>query len=135
MCYYCLKIKWKNTVIISSYAALLALYYIYLSINVVKIRKAEGISLGNGSHPELERATRAHGNFIEYVPISLILLFLLEYQGLASHYMHALGGLLFISRALHGSAIRTNNLKARVLSMMMTFAILFVSSLILLLSR
>lgn len=121
--------------IISSYAALLALYYIYLSINVVKIRKAEGISLGNGSHPALERATRAHGNFIEYVPISLILLFLLEYQGLASHYVHALGGLLFISRALHGSAISTNNLKARALSMVMTFAIIVVSAFILLLSR
>ena len=69
------------TVIISSYAALLALYYIYLSVNVIKIRKAEGISLGNGSNTALERATRAHGNFIEYVPISLILVFLLEYQG------------------------------------------------------
>ena len=91
MCYYCLKIKWKNTVIISSYAALLALYYIYLSINVVKIRKAEGISLGNGSHASLERATRAHGNFIEYVPFALILIFLAEFQGLGSHYCHILG--------------------------------------------
>lgn len=123
------------TVIISSYAALLALYYIYLSVNVIKIRKAEGISLGNGSNPALERATRAHGNFIEYVPISLILVFLLEYQGLASHYVHALGGILFISRVVHGSAIINNNLKARGLSMMFTFAIVIVSAVLLLLSR
>lgn len=125
----------EHTVIISSYAALLALYYIYLSFNVIKIRKAEGISLGNGNNPALERATRAHSNFIEYVPISLILLFLLEYQGLASHYMHALGGLLFISRAVHSSAIINNNLRARVLSMMITFAIVIISALLLLISR
>lgn len=125
----------EHTVIISSYAALLALYYIYLSINVIKIRRAESISLGNGNHPALERANRAHGNFIEYVPISLILVFLLEYQGLASHYVHALGGLLFISRTLHGSAIITNNLKARQISMIVTFAIILVSALLLLFSR
>lgn len=123
------------TVIISTYAALLALYYIYLSVNVIKIRRAEGISLGNGSNTALEQATRAHGNFIEYVPLSLILLFLLEYQGLASHYMHALGGLLFISRVLHGSAIINNNFKLRALSMVMTFAIVVVSAMLLLLSR
>jgi len=69
------------------------------------------------------------------VPISLILVFLLEYQGLASHYVHALGGLLFISRVVHGSAIINNNLKARGLSMMSTFAIVIISAVLLLLSR
>ena len=54
--------------IISFYAAVLAFMYIYLSINVVKVRKSNQISLGTNDNQQLLRATRAHGNFIEYVP-------------------------------------------------------------------
>lgn len=121
--------------IVSTYAALLALYYIYLSINVIKIRKSAGISLGSGNNPILERAMRAHGNFIEYVPLALLLIYLLEYQGLASHYCHAFGIVLFISRALHGDAIIHEKFKMRVIGVILTFSIIILSALLLLLGR
>ena len=76
--------------IISTYAALLAFYYIYLSFNVIKVRRKEQISLGDNGNVKLQRAVRAHANFMEYVPFTIILLFLAEYQGLASHYCNIL---------------------------------------------
>ncbi|MCF6142923.1 hypothetical protein PMAG_a0389 [Pseudoalteromonas mariniglutinosa NCIMB 1770] len=109
--------------------------YIYLSINVVKVRKSNQISLGTDDNPQLLRATRAHGNFIEYVPFALILIFLAEFQGLSSHYCHILGMLLVFGRVCHSIAIYDNTLKLRVIGMLATFATLALSALALLLGR
>ena len=129
------KIKEIIIVIISFYAAVLAFIYIYLSLNVVKVRKANKISLGTDNNPQLLRATRAHGNFIEYVPFALILIFLAEFQGLSSHYCHALGALLVFGRICHFVAINDDTLKLRVIGMLSTFATLALSASILLMGR
>ena len=121
--------------IISTYAALLAFFYIYLSFNVIKVRRAEQISLGDNGNATLQRAVRAHANFMEYVPIALILLFLAEYQGLSSHYCHLLGTLLVFGRVCHSIAINDNTLKLRVIGMLSTFATLALSAIALLLGR
>ena len=97
--------------IISTYAALLAFFYIYLSFNVIKVRRAEQISLGDNGNSVLQRAIRAHANFMEYVPFAVILLFLAEYQGLASHYCHLLGASLLIGRFFHNLGIVEKKLK------------------------
>ena len=44
---------------------------------------------------------RAHGNFIESVPIALILLFLFEHSGADHIYIHTFGILLVMSRIAH----------------------------------
>lgn len=121
--------------IISTYAALLAFYYIYLTFNVIKVRKAEQISLGDGDNSKLQCAVRAHGNFIEYVPFALILLFLAEYQGLASHYCHALGAMLLIGRVFHNLGIIEKNLKYRQIGAIATFMVIIVSAFLLLVTR
>lgn len=61
----------KITLILSS---LMGLMCVWLAFQVIKNRRKHKISLGDGGIEELARAIRAHGNFIEYVPISLILL-------------------------------------------------------------
>jgi uncharacterized membrane protein YecN with MAPEG domain len=121
--------------IISLYAALLAFFYIFLSIKVVKVRKANQISLGTDENEQLLRATRAHCNFIEYVPFALILLFLAEYQGVSSYLIHALGALLVFGRICHYSALIEGTLKLRVVGMLSTFATLAISGVILLFSN
>lgn len=121
--------------IVSLYAAILAIMYIQLSFRVVKVRKAQQVSFGDGNNPELVAAIRAHGNFIEYVPFALILLFLVEYQGLGSHYCHILGLLLVIGRICHSYALTENSLKARVAGMLLTFFVLGISAFLLLLTR
>ena len=61
--------------IVSTFAAILAILYIQLSFRVIKLRRAKRISLGDGGDKSLQAAIRTHANFIEYVPFSLILLF------------------------------------------------------------
>ncbi|MEM5480876.1 MAPEG family protein [Pseudoalteromonas fuliginea] len=121
--------------IISTYAALLALFYIYLSFNVIKVRRAEQISLGDNGNATLQRAVRAHANFMEYVPIALILLFLAEYQGLASHYCNILGGALLIGRVFQNIGIVEKNLKYRQIGTIATFLVIIVSAFLLLVTR
>lgn len=120
--------------IVSLYAALLAIMYIQLSFRVIKIRRAAKVSLGDGNNPELISAIRSHGNFIEYVPLALILLFLLEYQGLSSHYCHAIGILLVLSRVFHSYALTENTLKIRVIGMALTFIVLALCAFLLLIT-
>ena len=121
--------------IVSIYAAILALVYLQLSFYVVKVRRDNRQSIGAGNSDVLERAILAHSNFIEYVPFALLLLFLGEYQGMASHYCHILGAILVLGRLLHASNISQVNekLKVRVFSMLLTFAVILVAAVSLLL--
>ncbi|MBH0056330.1 MAPEG family protein [Pseudoalteromonas sp. SWXJZ94C] len=121
--------------IISTYAALLAFYYIYLSFNVIKLRKAQQVSLGDNGEPSLQRAIRAHGNFMEYVPFAIILLFLVEYQGLASHYCHILGGMLLVGRVFHNSGIVEKNMRFRQIGAVLTFLVIIISAFVMLITR
>jgi uncharacterized membrane protein YecN with MAPEG domain len=59
------------------------------------------VSLGHGDDAKLERAMRVQGNFIEYVPFSLILLMLLELELTDMWLLHVLGALLVTGRLLH----------------------------------
>ncbi|TMP06150.1 glutathione metabolism protein [Pseudoalteromonas sp. S3178] len=121
--------------IISTYAALLAFYYIYLSFNVIKVRKKEQISLGDNGNAKLQRAVRAHANFMEYVPFTIILLFLAEYQGLASHYCNILGAALLIGRVFHNLGIVEARFKYRQIGAVVTFLVMVISAFLLLVTR
>lgn len=83
------------------YAALLGLLLVYLSSRVSQNRRRARVSLGLGEDAELERAARAHGNFVEYVPLALILMMLLEQETAQSWILHLLGAALLSGRVLH----------------------------------
>jgi uncharacterized membrane protein YecN with MAPEG domain len=85
----------------SLYAALSAVMLIVLAGLVVRARWATRTALGTGSDPRMERAVRVHANFVEYVPMALLLLLLAELNGLAPAALHAAGTVLLVSRALH----------------------------------
>lgn len=91
--------------IVALYAGLLGLLYLPLAANVIRIRRADSISLGDGGNTLLERRIRAHGNFAEYVPIALILIALAEAGGSPSWLIHGLGIALVIGRAMHAVAL------------------------------
>jgi uncharacterized membrane protein YecN with MAPEG domain len=91
--------------ITSLYAGLLGLWYLVLSLRVVR-RRINGISLGDGGDKSLFRAMRGHGNFAEYVPLLLVMLGVLELGGhLPAWLLHLLGLTLLASRLLHGYAL------------------------------
>ena len=63
------------------YAGVLGLFAIILALLTVRQRFKTEISLGTGDSEELLAAQRAHGNFIEYALIFLVLSFALEIIG------------------------------------------------------
>lgn len=104
----------------SLYAALLAILIVWLSLHVIKLRRAKKVSLGDGREPELRIAIRAQGNATEYIPISLILLVLLELNGAHSALVHSGGVAVLTGRLLHARGLLTESLRCRVLGMQIT---------------
>ncbi len=104
----------------SLYAALLALLIVWLSLGVINLRRAKKVSLGDGGEPELQTAIRAQGNATEYIPISLILLALLELSGAHMAIVHFCGSAILAGRLLHAKGLLADNLRYRVLGMQVT---------------
>jgi uncharacterized protein len=102
------------------YAGILALLIVWLSLNVIKTRRANKVILGDGGLPALQNAIRAQGNAIEYIPISLVLLVLLELSGVTYLLVHLAGIALIIGRVIHAKGLLTENLSYRVLGMQFT---------------
>ncbi len=115
------------------YAGILALLYIYLAVRVIKTRVRTKTKLGDGNHPELANAIRAHGNFAEYVPLALILIGILNYQGLAPVLIHVMGCVLVLGRIIHAYSITKDILKLRPVGMGMTFTVIFAAAALLIL--
>jgi len=83
------------------YAGLLGLLLIALAINVSRYRIGQKIIFGDGGHPGLQRAIRAHANLIENAPLALFLLLSVEVQGFSAPVVHVLGATLVVGRLLH----------------------------------
>ena len=116
------------------YAGLLGLTFLVLSVRVIRARGAHRVALGTGGHPAVERAVRAHGNFAEYAPLALVMLALLEANGLPGWALHLLGLALLAGRALHAWNIarEAEVMRLRVAGMMLTFLVLGVEAVALL---
>ncbi|MEQ3636738.1 MAPEG family protein [Alcanivorax sp.] len=80
------------------YAALCGFLVIALAANVVRYRLNKKVSLGDGGHEEVNRAIRAHGNSVEYIPLALILMALLEFNNGSGAALHVYGILLLAGR-------------------------------------
>ncbi|NKB50267.1 MAG: hypothetical protein GKS02_12995 [Alphaproteobacteria bacterium] len=87
------------------YASLLALWFVILSVQVIRYRGSHSIDLGDGGDTGMLRRIRAHGNFVDYAPLALILMGLLEVSGAGPLLLHVIGGLLLVGRLAHGWAL------------------------------
>lgn len=116
--------------ITSLYAGVLGLVLLWLSIQVVRARVSNEVSLGDGGHSELRVAMRGQANFVEYVPMALILLGLAEANGSSPPLLHALGTLLVVARIAHplGLADAFEMVPARFIGTIVTFAVIVVAS-------
>ena len=123
------------------FASILTFIFIFLSINVIRNRRALKIPLLDNGNEKLQRCIRAHANFIEYTPIFIILLFFSERNG-DPWYITTLCGILFtIGRLLHIYGIlkaetcensKRNVFMFRVIGMGLTFSILILMAVIVL---
>lgn len=98
------------TIISSFYAALLAIIYFVLMLQVVQARWTQKVGLGHGESKHLQKRIRIHGNFAENIPYTLILFLLVEMQSIFSATcLHVCGVLLVISRLLHIIGIKQSS--------------------------
>ena len=85
----------------SFYAALLALVFMAISFWISAGRSKYQIHVGDGGNANLLARMRAQANFVEYVPLILILVLLLEGRRTSIYIIHILLLALLISRILH----------------------------------
>jgi uncharacterized protein len=106
------------------YASLLAIWIVWLALQVVKWRRQLKVRYGDGGEAALIQARSAHANATETIPIALILLFCLETQAAHPILINLLGCALVIGRVLHGRAISNDRLKGRILGMQITLTVI-----------
>lgn len=83
------------------YAVITALLLIKFSFDVARLRTQYRIPYGDGGFSELQSAIRIHANAVEYIPIGLLLLLLMEMNGAQAWMIHVCGILLLVGRLMH----------------------------------
>ncbi len=104
------------------YAAILTIIYVALSFRTLLLRRSHDIPIGSVGDPVLKRAVRVHSNFAEYVPLALILLYLLETRTTTDMGFHVLGVSLIIGRLTHAYGVSQldEDFRFRVFGMVLT---------------
>ena len=92
----------------SLYAIPLAIIYFVLIMQVIFLRSSLSLSIGDGGNKDLHERIRRHGNFVEWVPMVLILLLVAEARGTGTLWLHAAGALLTIGRVLHPLGLKAD---------------------------
>lgn len=93
-----------NLMVTPLYAGLLALWFLLLSVRVIRTRGTEKIYIGDGGNTRVARIIRAQANFAEYVPLALLMMAMLELTHHSIYLLHIFGILLVVARLLHGYA-------------------------------
>ena len=114
------------------YASLLTILAIFLAIKVGMNRVETKTMTGEGESSKLLQSIRAHGNLIEYAPLALILLALLEMQNLSDSMLHLCGALFFLARISHayGVSISRESTPYRLVGAVGTWLIMLIMSLV-----
>lgn len=112
------------------YAGLFTLLLLALSIQIIRLRWKFRVGIGTGEAKELERAVRIHGNFVEYVPITLVLMVLMELSGAGALQLHIIGAALFVARIAHAIGLTRSAGPTiyRTIGVLGTFLVLFFSA-------
>lgn len=112
--------------ILPIYAAIFAIFFVFLSIRTSRQRRKLKIGLGDSGNTDMQRAVRVHANFAEYVLLCLLMLYLVEQSGVYAWFMHALCVGLLLGRLSHayGVSQQREDFAFRVTGMMLTFTVL-----------
>src|SRR5262245_44483961 len=114
------------------YAAILAIIFVLLTIRVVLQRRAALVSLVDGGNRILLRRQRAHANFAEYVPLTLLLMLSAELQLGTSWLINLMGLGLLGGRIMHAVAVgrEPEPLRLRVIGMALTLAAILIGAIV-----
>lgn len=106
------------------FTALLALMLVAISIRVTVLRASKKINFFDGGDPVLGRALRVQGNFIEYVPLALALMGLIEASGARPWIVYAYGAVLLVARFVHAWGLYADVFQGRVIGTSVTWILL-----------
>lgn len=109
------------------YLGLLSPMLAILIVRIVRLRWTLRVGIGDGGHPELQRAIRVHGNFVETVPLMILMLAMLEINRiLPAAGLHIFGGLIVAARLLHawGLTRRSGASRGRFIGMVLTLSLI-----------
>ena len=95
------------------YASFFALFALVLSFRAGSLRGKTGISVlyGEPTNMELAERVRVHQNFLEYVPLILIMFGLLEASGVSRMFLYVMGDLLIVARIAHAIGLKHDNIQ------------------------
>ena len=111
--------------ITSLYAAVFGLLLIPITIAVGMRRMKTRIAFLGGDDETLLRRMRSHANFVETVPLALLLMALTELNGASAVFMHVVGATLLVSRIVHYVTLNVHpTAPTRSASMIGTLAVL-----------
>ncbi len=116
----------------SVFVAIAAIALTCLGLLVASTRLRMRVRFGDNGERVLLTRMRTHGNFIEYVPLALIALALVEYNGAAKWIVWTLGVVLVVSRISHAAGILTGIIPFRSVGISLTFFMLATAGIILL---
>ena len=83
------------------FAIVLTLINLWLSFRTGQVRIGSKVLMGDGGNPLLQARRRAHANFVEYVPLTLLLFGLIEMRVGPSQLLFGIGLVLVVARLLH----------------------------------
>ena len=92
--------------ITAPFAAGLTLIFIVLTFAVIFARGRAKVGLGDGGNPDLLQAMRRQANFVENVPLTLLLMALAEAGGAGATLLTVCGSALLLARLVHPFGIK-----------------------------
>jgi len=95
-----------------TYASIFTLFAMVLSFRAGGFRGKTGISIlfGSPTNMELAERVRAHQNFLEYVPMIVIVMAAIEANGGSSMFLYVVGDLLILARISHAVGLKHENM-------------------------
>lgn len=90
-------------------AAAAAVLNIWLMLRIGAVRRALGISVGDGGSDALQRRMRAQLNYVENTAFVLILIGAIELAGRGSWWLSLVAAAYFIGRVLHAFGMDGGN--------------------------
>jgi uncharacterized membrane protein YecN with MAPEG domain len=111
-------------------AGLLGLLAVALALNVGLMRGRKRINLGDGGDAGMQAAVRAHGNLVEFAPLTLLMIYMAsDFYGFRT--VAALSVVLLVARVLHAGGMLGLIPKGRLVGTLASVAVLAIASILL----
>lgn len=119
------------------FAAVIGILLLFLSAVVVKYRLKYGMGMGIAEDRDFEAAVRAHGNLVEYAPLTLLMLGVAELNGVPNGFIYWVGMAFVVGRILHAWGMLQGQggpHKARMVGILLTWVAILIIAMLLLLN-